>query len=65
VVRLEFIVMSYHLMIFKTHVLSVYSHLCIDVSMYLYRYTSLHSISELAAGGISEQFEVHLRMKIK
>jgi hypothetical protein len=34
-----------------SHVFSLYSHLCIYVSMYLYSYASTHGISGLAAGG--------------
>jgi len=33
--------------------------------MYPYSYPSTHSISGLAAGGVWEQFEVHLKIKIK
>jgi len=50
-VRLEIIATTYHSTIFKTHVFSLYSHLCIYVSMYLYSYPSTHNISRLAAGG--------------
>jgi len=46
-VRLEIIATTYRSTIFKTHVFSLYSHLCIYVSMYLYRYPSTHGISGL------------------
>jgi len=49
----------------QSHVFSLYSHLCIHVSMYLYSYPSTHTISGLAAGGAWEQFEVCLKMTIK
>jgi len=52
-------------MIFKTHVFSLNSHLYIYVSMYLYSYTSTHGVSGQAAGGASEQVEVHLKMTIE
>jgi len=48
-----------------SHVFSLYSHLCIYVSMYLYSYPSTHAISGLAAGGAWEQFEVRLKMMIE
>jgi len=50
-VRLEIIATTYDSTIFKTHVFSLYSQLCINVSMYLYSYPSTHVISGLAAGG--------------
>jgi len=49
-VRVEIIATTYRSMIFKTCVFSLYSHLCIYVSMYLYSYPSTHGISGLAAG---------------
>ena len=50
-VRQEIIVTTYRSTIVKTHVFRLYSHLCINVSMYLYSYPSTHGISALAAGG--------------
>jgi hypothetical protein len=46
-------------------VFSLYSHLCIYESMYLYSYPSTHGIFGLAAGGASDQFEVCLKMTIR
>jgi len=46
-------------------VFSLYSHLCIYVSIYLYSYPSTHSISGLPAGSAWEQFEVGLKMTIE
>ena len=40
--RLEIIATTYRSMIFKTHVFSFYSHLCIYVSMYLCIYIATH-----------------------
>jgi len=53
-----------HLEIIAT-VFSLYSHLCIFVSMYLYSYSSTHGISGLATGGEWEQFKVRLKMMIE
>jgi len=64
-VHLEIIATTYRSTIVKTHVFRLYSHLCINVSMYLYSYPSTHGISALAAGGAWEQFEVHLKMTIQ
>jgi len=50
-VRLDIIATTYHSTIVKTHVFRLYSHLCVNVSMYLYSYPSTHGISALAAGG--------------
>jgi len=50
-VRWEIIATTYRSTIVKTHVLRLYSHLCINVSMYRYSYPSTHSITALAAGG--------------
>ena len=52
-VRLEIIATTYGSTIVKTHVFSLYSHLCIYVSMYLCIYIApiTHGISGLAAGG--------------
>jgi len=50
-VRLEIIATTYRSTIVKTHVFRLYSHLCINVSMYLYSYPSTHGISALDAGG--------------
>jgi len=50
-VCLEIIATTYCSTIVKTHVFRLYSHLCINVSMYLYSYPSIHGISALAAGG--------------
>jgi len=41
-VRLEIIATTYRSTIFKTHVFSLYSHLCIYVSMYLCIYIATH-----------------------
>jgi len=60
--RLEIIATSYRSTIFKTRVFSLYSQLCIYVSMNLYSYPSTHGISGLDAGGDGEQFEVRLKM---
>jgi hypothetical protein len=49
-VLLEIIATTYHSTIVKTQVFRLYSHLCINVSMYLYSYPSTHGISALAAG---------------
>ena len=49
-------------MIFKTHVFSLDSPVCVYVS---YSNPSTHSISELPAGGAREQFEVCLKMMRK
>jgi hypothetical protein len=49
-VRLEIIATTYRSTIVKTQVFRLYSHLCINVSMYLYSYPSTHGISALAAG---------------
>jgi len=48
---MEIIATTYRAMVVKTHVFRLYSHLCINVSMYLYSYPSTHDISGLAAGG--------------
>jgi len=64
-VRLEIIATTYRSTIVKTHVFRLYSHVCINVSMYLYSYPSTHGISALAAGGAREQFEVHLQRTIQ
>jgi len=64
-VRREIIATTYRSKIVKTHVLRLYSHLCINVSMYRYSYPSTHGITALAAGGAWEQFEVHLKMTIQ
>jgi len=48
-----------------SHVFSLYSHLCIYVSMYLYSYPSTQAISGLTAGGAWEKFEVRLEMTIE
>jgi len=47
-----------------SHVFSLYSHLCIYVSLYLYSYPSTQAISGLAVGVAWEQFEVCLKMTI-
>jgi len=64
-VRLEIIASTRRSTILKTHVFNLYSHLGIDVSMYLFSYPSTHGISGLAAGGALEQFEVRLKMTIE
>jgi hypothetical protein len=46
-------------------VFSLYSHLCIYVSRYVYSYPSTHGIFGLVAGGVWEQFEVRLKMTIE
>jgi len=59
-VRLEIIATTYRSTIFETHVLSLYSHLCIYIA------THLHSISGLAAGAVLEsKLEVRLKLTIK
>jgi len=63
--HLKFIATTYDLTIFKTHVQSLYSHLCIFVSMYIYSRPATHGISGLAAGGSWEQFMVRLIMTIR
>ena len=65
--RLEIVATTYHSTIVKTHVFSLYSHLCIYVSMYLGIYIApiTHGISGLAAGGVWEQFKVPLKMMIE
>jgi len=64
-VHLEIIHTSSHSMTFKTHAFSLYAHLCIYVSMYLYSYLSTDDISQLAVGGGWEQVEVHLKITIE
>jgi len=61
-VSLDIIATTYRSTIFKTHVFSLYTHLCIYVCMYLYSCPSTHHISGLAAGCAWEQFEVCLKM---
>ena len=63
-VHLEIIATTYRSMIFETYAFSLYSHLCIYVSMYLYSNLSTHGISGLAAHGDCQQFEVRLKMTI-
>jgi hypothetical protein len=46
-------------------VFTLYSHLCIYVSMFLYSYPSTYGIFGLVAGGASEQFKVRLKMTIE
>jgi len=48
--HMEIVDTTYFKMIFKIRAFSVYSHLCIYLSMYLYRYPSIHCISGLTAG---------------
>jgi len=50
-VRREIVATTYCSIIVTTHLFRLYSHLCINVSMYLYSYPSTHGISALAAGG--------------
>jgi len=64
-VRLQIIATTYRSTIDKTHVFSLYSDLCIFVSMYLYSYPSIQGESGLTAGGAVEQFELRLKMTIK
>jgi uncharacterized membrane protein YpjA len=49
-VCLEIIAATYRSTIVKTQVFILYSHLCINVSIYLYSYPSTHGIAALAAG---------------
>ena len=59
-VCLEIIATTHRSTIVKTHVFSLYSHLCIYIA------THLHSISGLAAGVVLEsKFEVRLKMTIE
>jgi len=64
-VRLEIIAMTYRSTICKTPIFSLYSPLCIYVSLYVYSYPSTDGISGLAADSASEQFKVHLKMIIE
>jgi hypothetical protein len=50
-VHLKIIATTYCSTIVKTQVFRLYSHQCINVSMYLYRYPSTNSISALPAAG--------------
>jgi hypothetical protein len=62
-VRLDIIATTYRSTIFKTHIFSLYCHLCIYVSISLPIYTWY--ISGLTAGSAREKFEVRLKMTIK
>jgi len=59
-VHMEIIATTYCSTIFETHVISLYSHLCIYIA------THLHSMSGLAAdAGLECKFEVSLKMTIE
>jgi hypothetical protein len=60
--HLEIIATIYCSTIFTSHVYSLYSHLCIYLSVYHFSYPSTPDISGLVAGGGGEKYEVHLRM---
>jgi len=62
---LGIIVTTYCSTIFKTHVFSLYSHLCINVSMYLYSYPSTQGISGLPVGDAGELIKMCLTMMIE
>jgi len=58
-VRLEIIATTYRSTIFKTHVFSLYPHLCIYIA------THLHTVYLDWLQAVLEQFEVRLKMTIE
>jgi hypothetical protein len=64
-VCLGIVVTTCYLMIFRTHVFGVYSHIWICILLYLYSYSSIHSIFTLAANSTWQQLKVHLKMMIQ
>jgi hypothetical protein len=72
-VRLETTATTYHSKIIETHVVGLYSHLGIYISMYLciclcmwhWNYPFTHSIPGLLVGDAWEQFNVYLKMTIE